>query len=249
MNFCDLSGKNILVTGASSGIGKQAAVSISKQGGNVIITGRNQERLNETYTQLEGKNHQFYVADLTQEEQINNLVKELPKLNGIVHCAGIIGPTPAKFIRQADISKMTRINFEVPVLLTARILLTKKLLNNSSVVFMSTVATKSPYFGGSLYNSAKSAIEAYSKTLALELVKKGIRSNCLSPGLVNTPLISEPAKEGQMEIVEDSLKRYLKKYPMGVGEAQDVANTIIFLLSDEAKWISGTNIVLGGVIQ
>ena len=156
MNFCDLSGKNILITGASSGIGKQTAISISKQRGNVIITGRNKERLEETFTQLEGENHQFYIADLIQEDQINNLVKELPKLDGIVHCAGIIGPTPAKFIRQADINKMIRINFEIPVLLTARILLTKKLLNNSSVVFMSTIATKSPYFGGSLYNSAKS---------------------------------------------------------------------------------------------
>ena len=249
MIFCNLSGKNILITGASSGIGKQAAINISKQGGIVIITGRNQNRLNATFKKLEGKGHQSFVADLTDENQINDLVKIIPKLNGIVHCAGIVSPMPAKFIRQENISKMIRVHFEIPVLLNARILLTKKLLNDSSIIFMSTISTKIPFFGGSLYNSAKSAIEVYSKTLALELVAKGIRSNCLSPGLVRTPLISEPAKEGHVEIVADSLQRYLKKFPMGIGEVEDVANTIVFLLSDEAKWISGTNIVLGGVIQ
>lgn len=249
MNFCDLSEKNILITGASSGIGKQAAINISKQGGNVIITGRNENRLKETFDQLEGENHKSFVFDLSEEKQINDLVKEIPKLNGIVHCAGIVLPMPVKFIRKDDIKKMNRIHYELPVLLNARILLTKKLLNNSSIIFMSTISTKLPFFGGTLYNSAKSAIEVYSKTLALELVKKGIRSNCLSPGLVDTPLISEPAKKGQVEVVEDSLKKYLQKFPMGVGEPQDVANTIVFLLSDEAKWISGANIELGGVIQ
>ncbi len=249
MNFCDLIEKTILITGASSGIGKQAAISITKQGGKVIISGRDKKKLDNSFAELKGTDNQLIVADLKSEAQIQNLVDIIPELNGIVHCAGIIGPTPAKFIQQENIDKIFRINFEVPVLLTAKILKFKKLLNNSSIVFMSTVATKSPYFGGSLYNSSKSAIEAYSMTLALELVNKGIRSNCISPGLVNTPLISEPAKEGQMEIVEDSLQRYLKKYPMGIGEPEDVANTIVFLLSDESKWISGTNITMGGIIQ
>ena len=249
MNFCDLIGKTILITGASSGIGKQAAISITKQGGKVIISGRDKKKLDNSFAELKGTDNQLIAADLKSEDQIQKLVDIIPELNGIVHCAGIIGPTPAKFIQQENIDKMFRINFEVPVLLTAKILMSKKLQNNSSIVFMSTVATKSPYFGGSLYNSSKSAIEAYSLTLALELVNKGIRSNCISPGLVNTPLISEPAKEGQMEIVEDSLQRYLKKYPMGIGEPEDVANTIVFLLSDESKWISGTNITMGGIIQ
>lgn len=249
MNFCDLIGKTILITGASSGIGKQAAISITKQGGKVIISGRDKKKLDNSFAELKGTDNQLIAADLKSEDQIQKLVDVIPELNGIVHCAGIIGPTPAKFIRQENIDKMFRINFEVPVLLTAKILMSKKLQNNSSIVFISTVATKSPYFGGSLYNSSKSAIEAYSLTLALELANKGIRSNCISPGLVNTPLISEPAKEGQMEIVEDSLQRYLKKYPMGIGEPEDVANTIVFLLSDESKWISGTNITMGGIIQ
>ncbi len=249
MSYCDLTGKSILVTGASSGIGKQTAIQISRHGGTVIITGRDAVRLKETYNALDGNNHIMIIADLVNEEEINDIVDRIPILHGLVHCAGIVGPTPAKFIRKDNIKKLMQINFEVPVLLTGHILLKKKLLDNASIVFLSTIATKMPYFGGALYNSAKSAIESYSKTLALELVKRGIRSNCLSPGLVNTPLIKKPVSEGQMELVDESLGRYLKKYPMGIGEAEDVSNAIIFFLSDESRWVSGTNLVMGGVLQ
>lgn len=249
MAYCDLTGKIILVTGASSGIGKETAIKISQLGGTLILTGRDKKRLTKTYKSLGGVNHKMIVADLCNEEEIISLVAELPQISGLVHCAGIVGPTPTKFIRKENIDSLMRINFEVPVLLTSRILLMKKLLLDSSIVFMSTIATKMPYFGGALYNSAKSAIESYSKTLALELVKRGIRSNCLLPGLVNTPLINNPVGEGQMKMVDESLERYLKKYPMGIGEPDDVANAIVFFLSDESRWISGTNLVMGGVLQ
>ena len=249
MGFCNLSGKVILVTGASSGIGRQTAIRISRQGGKVVISGRDRQKLDETYRELENDGHLAIDMDLTGEKQIGELVDALPELDGIVHCAGIIGPTPAKFIRQENIHKMFRINFEVPVLLTAKILQKRKINNNASIIFLSTIATKSPYFGGALYTSAKSALEAYSKNLALELAAKGIRSNCLSPGLVNTPLITDPAKEGNPEIVDESIARYLKKYPLGIGEPDDVANAILFFLSDESRWISGANLIMGSVIQ
>ncbi len=249
MGFCELTGKTILVTGASSGIGRQAAISIAKQGGTVVITGRNEERLEETMQALKGNNHQLIVADLTKDKDVDMLVEALPQLNGIVHSAGIVAAMPVKFIRQENISKMTRINYEVPVFLTARVLLKKKILNNASIVFMSTISTQLPFFGGSLYTSAKAAIESYSKALALEMVTRGIRSNTLAPGLVKTPLITEPASDGQIQMIDDSLERYLKKFPMGVGEPVDVANAIVFFLSDESKWISGSNLVMGGVLQ
>ncbi len=249
MGFCELTGKTILVTGASSGIGRQAAISIAKQGGTVVITGRNEERLEETMQALKGNNHQLIVADLTKDKDVDMLVEALPQLNGIVHSAGIVAAMPVKFIRQENISKMTRINYEVPVFLTARVLLKKKILNNASIVFMSTISTQLPFFGGSLYTSAKAAIESYSKALALEMVTRGIRSNTLAPGLVKTPLITEPASDGQIQMIDDSLERYLKKFPMGVGEPVDVANAIVFFLSDESKWISGSNLIMGGVLQ
>lgn len=249
MDFCKLTGKTILITGASSGIGKETSILASRLGATLVITGRNEDRLRETFDLIGGGNHLMVTTDLTDEKQMEELVKKLPSMDGLVHCAGVIGPTPAKFIRQENIDKMLQINFEVPVLLTAKILMQNKLNKSGSVVFISSVATRSPYFGGSLYASAKAALESYSQSLALELVSKGIRSNILSPALVNTPILTDPAKEGNPEIVDDSIQRYLKKYPMGVGEPKDVANLIIFLLSNESRWISGANIPLGSVIQ
>ncbi len=249
MAFCDLTGKKILITGASSGIGRVTAVHAAKLGADVIITGRNEDRLYETFSMLDGDNHQMFVADLLVDDDVVKLVNNIPRINGLVNSAGIVGPTPVKFIRKENVDKIMKINFEVPVLLTGRILLQKKICDNSSIVFMSTIATQYPYFGGALYNSSKAALEAYSKTLALELVKRGIRSNCLSPGLVNTPLINEPVSDGQMELIDESLGRYLKKYPMGVGNPADVANAIVFFLSDESRWISGSNLLMGGVLQ
>ena len=249
MAFCELKGKSVLVTGASSGIGRQAAISISKQGGVLIITGRNEEKLKETLGLLDGKGHQMIAVDLIPEEDRDALLNIIPELDGVVHCAGIVGPTPAKYIRQDDIKKMLGINYRVPVLLMAGILQKKKLRLGASIIMMSSVVTKSPYYGGSLYAGSKGAIEAYTKTLALELVDRKVRVNCISPGLVNTPLITDPAKESNVEIVDDSIQRYISKYPMGIGEAEDVANTIVFLLSEESRWISGTNIEMGNVIR
>lgn len=249
MSFCELKGKVVLVTGASSGIGMQAAIGISKQGGKLIITGRNEEKLKETLGHLQGKGHQMIAGDLIAEEDRETLLNIIPELDGVVHCAGIVGPSPAKFIRQEDIKKLMGVNFRIPVLLMAGIMRSKKLKKEASVILMSSVVTNSPYYGGSLYAGSKGALEAYAKTLALELVDRKSRVNCISPGLVNTPLISDPAKESNVEIVDDSMKRYLAKYPMGVGEAEDVANTIIFLLSDESRWISGANIEMGSVIR
>jgi NAD(P)-dependent dehydrogenase (short-subunit alcohol dehydrogenase family) len=249
MSFCNLKGKSILVTGASSGIGMQAAISISRLGGELIISGRNEEKLTETFGRLEGDGHVMMAADLVVDEQRAALVDILPALDGLVHCAGIVGPTPAKFIRQEDIKKMFGINYRTPVLLTAAILQKKKINKGASIIMMSSVVTQSPYYGGALYAGSKGAIEAYTKTLALELVDRKVRVNCISPGLVNTPLITDPAKEANPEIMDDSLKRYIAKYPMGVGEADDVANTIVFLLSEQSKWISGANIEMGAVIR
>ena len=249
MSFCDLKGKTILVTGASSGIGMQAAIDISKHGGTVFLSGRNADNLALTMDKLEGTGHQMIAADLVDDEDRDKLLDAIPELDGVVNCAGIVGPTPAKYIRGQDIKKMFSINYRAPVLLMAGIMKKKKLKKGASVVMMSSVVTRSPYYGGSLYAGTKGAIEAYTKSLALELVDRNTRVNCISPGLVNTPLITNPAKESNVEIVDDAMQRYLAKYPMGVGEAKDVANTIIFLLADESRWISGANIEMGSVIR
>lgn len=242
--------KTILITGASSGIGKETALLVSQYDGSVYITGRNETRLNETFQKLSSSrhtshvtHHKKFIADLTVESEMDALIAELPPLNGIVHCAGIVGPLPSKFITQEEIDRMFSINFNVPVKLTGKILRKKRLLDHASLIFMSTIATKNPYFGGALYSSSKAALEAYSKTLALELMPRGIRSNCLQAGLVDTPMIVNPSEKNMQE---EALGRYLQRYPLGIGEPKDIAATILFFLSDASKWITGTNLILGG---
>ncbi len=243
MNEFTLKGKTILVTGASSGIGRYAAAVIAEYGGDLFITGRDPQRLRESFQFLPSGNHSQLTADLTVESEMDKLVKSLPALNGILHCAGIVGPLPAKFITGKDIDHMFGINYIVPVTLTSRLLREKKLAAGCSVLFMSSIATKNPYFGGALYSGAKAALEAYSKTLALEQVSRGIRSNCLMAGLVDTPMIVNPS-EGNMQ--EEALERYLKRYPLGVGKPSDVAGAIVYFLSDASKWVTGTSLILGG---
>ncbi|MCX6305252.1 MAG: SDR family NAD(P)-dependent oxidoreductase [Bacteroidetes bacterium] len=257
MNELSLTGKTILVTGASSGIGRAAALMISKAGGTVIVTGRNPERLKAVFDLLETGNnpssvpgnssfvirHSSFPADLTNEPDMDALISHLPALDGIVHCAGIVGPLPVKFIAQADIDRMFGINYCVPVNLTSKILRKKKLADGASILFMSTIATKNPYFGGALYSGSKAALEAYSKTLALEMVAKGIRSNCIMAGLVDTPMIENPSEKNMQE---EALERYLKRYPLGIGRPEDVANAIVFFMSEASKWITGTSLIMGG---
>ena len=243
MNEFSLNGKKILVTGASSGIGKQAAILASNNGAELFITGRDKARLEETFALLGPGDHSMHLADLTVAEEMDALVAILPKLDGIVHCAGIVGPLPAKFILQEHIDKMFAINYMVPVNLTSKLLRAKNVADHASILFMSTIATRNPYFGGALYSGSKAALEAYAKTLALEHVAKGIRANFLMAGLVDTPMIVSPSEENMQA---EALERYLKRYPLGVGEAKDVAATVLFFLSDASKWISGTSLILGG---
>ena len=243
MKIFSLSDKTILITGASSGIGKQVAILISQAGGTVFITGRDEKRLEETFDLLQGENHRMRVADLTVVSEMDALIEELPKLNGIVHCAGIVGPLPVKFILQEHIDRMFSINYIVPVNLTGKLLRKKMIIEGASILFMSTIATKNPYFGGALYSGSKAALEAYAKTLALEQVGKGIRANCLMAGLVDTPMIESPSEEAMQE---EALERYLKRYPLGVGKPEDVAGAILYFLSDASTWVSGTTLILGG---
>jgi NAD(P)-dependent dehydrogenase (short-subunit alcohol dehydrogenase family) len=243
MNAFDLKGKTILVTGASSGLGKQTAITASEYGAKVIVTGRNLSRLDETYRSLAGEGHRQFAADLTVQADIDRLVASLPQLDGLVHSTGISELAPAQFITEEVISKTFRISFDASVLLTAGILRKKKLTKgNSSIVFISSISTRYPFVGGAMYISAKAALEAYARVLALELASRGTRVNCIAPAFVRTPMLDETAENFSQEAVDKIEQRQL----MGLGDPVDVANTIIFYLADASKWVSATNLILGG---
>ena len=234
--------KTVLVTGASSGIGKQTAIDLSMAGAKIIITGRNEPRLAETLGELNGEGHLHFFSDLSAFDTFGAMVENLPLLDGIVHSAGVTGHLPAKFIAEQDIMQMMNINYIAPVLLTAALLRKKKVANNASILFISSITTKYPYYGGALYGSSKAALEAYSRVLSIELASKGIRSNCISPSFVRTPMVDDASKTISNEVLE----KFEKMMPLGFGETSDVSNAILYLLSDASKWVTGSNMILGG---
>lgn len=243
MNAFNLAGKTILVTGASSGLGRQTAITASEYGATVVITGRDTKRLNETFTALRGEGHQQFTADLTIQADIDRLVANLPLLNGVVYSTGISDLSPARFISSETIAKTFRISFDASVLLTAALLGKKKLAKNQcSLVFISSISTRYPFVGGAMYISAKAALEAYARVLALELAPKGIRVNCVAPAFVRTPMLDETATNYSQEAVNMIEARQI----LGLGDPEDVANSIVYYLADASKWVSATSLILGG---
>lgn len=235
-----LQGKQILVTGASSGIGRGIAVACARMGATVIVIGRNEERLNDVVSLMPGSDHKVFVADLNNKESICILSSNVPKLDGIVHCAGVANRIPCKAITQNDIDYVMKTNIEAPMLLQAELLRQKKLNKSCSIVFIASRAANSPSMGNSIYSASKGAVISYAKCLALELAPRQIRVNCISPGMVWTDLITNVLNEDDLKIAEQNypLKRF--------GKVEDVANLAIYLLSDASSWMTGGSIDISG---
>lgn len=240
-----LEGKTILVTGASSGIGRGIAIACSKMGATVIINGRNEQRLAETMTEMQGEENLSLAADLSDSNSLTGMVSRLPKLDGIVHCAGIGQRVLCKQLQEADLDTMMDVNFKAPVMLQTEILKQKKINKGASIVFIASIASDSPSIGNAVYSASKGAIISYANCLALELAPRQIRVNCILPAMIWTDLI---LKGG---ITEEELKEDEKKYPLKrYGKPEDIANLSIYLLSNAAAWMTGSSIkITGGGIK
>lgn len=241
-NPFSLYGKTVLITGASSGIGRQTAIVCSRMGANVVITGRNEERLHATLEQLEGSSHKAIVADLSDMRQIEYLASECDELDGIVHNAGVGDRTPLKMVREKDIERVMGTNFNAPVLLQRALLKKKKVKPSSSIVFIASRAPFAPSPGNGLYAASKGAIIAYAKVLGLELSSQLIRVNCICPAMVWTELVQKDAEVTGADY-NDAEKLYpLKRY----GRPDDIANLTVYLLSDASSWMTGSCIDITG---
>ena len=242
-NPFSLSGKTILVTGASSGIGRGIAIACAGMGAQLILTGRNITRLQETLSTLEGEGHSYIAADLTNAQERTALVEQLPALHGVVHCAGVGSRVPCKMLTQEDIDHVLKPNTEAPILLQAELLAEKKIQKESSVVFIASAAATMPSMGNAVYSASKAAIIAYAKCLALELAPRKIRVNCISPTMVWTDLTLVGATEDQLSEAE---KLYpLKRY----GQPEDIAYLAVYMLSDACTWMTGSNVDITGGTQ
>ena len=236
-----LEGKTILVTGASSGIGRGIAIACSKMGASVIVNGRNEQRLSETMSEMEGDDNLSLAADLSDNVALAEMVAKLPKLDGIVHCAGIGLRVLCKQLQESDLDNMMNVNFKAPVMLQTEILKQKKINKSASIVFIASIACDSPTIGNAMYSASKGAIISYANCLALELAPRLIRVNCILPAMIWTDLIFKGG------ITEEELREDEKKYPLKrYGKPEDIANLSIYLLSDASSWMSGSSIRITG---
>lgn len=241
MNPFSLEGKTILVTGASSGIGAATARECSRAGANVIATARNEARLEDVCSSLEGSGHLIIPCDLTDEESLKMFIASLPRLDGAVMCAGINQTLPVAFLTRKKIDGIFNTNFFSQIELL-RLLLKKKLLNeHASVIAISSIGGTSTFSpGAAAYGASKAALLSWMKTSAKELAPK-YRINCICPGQVNTPM------NATSEISSEQYEAYRNSIPMKrFGEPEEIAFAALYLLADASRWITGTALTIDG---
>jgi NAD(P)-dependent dehydrogenase (short-subunit alcohol dehydrogenase family) len=232
-----LESKSILVTGASSGIGRAVAAACAQAGANVILHGRDEDRLQQSMRALAGSGHQILQGDFNDDDQVIALADSVPHIHGVCHCAGIHGVAPLRLVQKAMLMQVMQINYMAPVTLTQRLLLRKKILPGGSIVFMSSIAALTGKVGVGPYSGSKAALLGTMRPLALEVAKHGVRVNALCPGIVRTPLFSD-------DYLQD--EELAKSYPLGLGEPEDVAHAAVFFLADASRKITGTAFSIDG---
>jgi NAD(P)-dependent dehydrogenase (short-subunit alcohol dehydrogenase family) len=239
--------KNILITGASSGIGRECAITASQFGANIILLARDKTRLKETHNKLKKGNHLYFSQDITEfsklEKIIETSVKKIGRISGFIHSAGIEMTVPLRQMNPIQYQQLFSLNvisgFEL-----ARIISKKEYLSDNypSFVFISSVMDSLGQKGKIGYCSSKGALLAGCKAMALELVNKNVRVNCVSSGVIKTDM----SKKMFDILPKNSFESIINMHPLGLGTPQDIANVCIFLLSDSSKWITGTNIIVDG---
>ncbi len=247
INPFSLEGKTVLVTGASSGIGRETAIRVSQMGGTVVVVGRNQERLGEAFAALEGTDraHRHVICDQTNKEDLERLIDEIPQLDGVVQCAGTGVLLPFQFSTREKYDRVFEVNFFSTVELLRLLYKKKKISNGGSVVLIASVGGTTVFdIGNGVYGASKAALISTTKFCAKEFAKKRIRVNAIAPGMVRTPLIESN------KVTEEQLQKDSASYPLGrYGEPEDIANGVIYLLSDAALWVTGTILIIDGGIS
>ncbi len=241
-NPFSLEGKKILVTGASSGIGYETCRRINLQGGTFIATARREKNLEKLLLECNNSNHSAIRADIADDKEIDQLVNNLNGIDGIVHSAGIVSLAPVKYYNDDLLNSMRSVNYDSIVKIVNLLSKRNKLNRNGSIVLISSISALFGMNGNGIYAGTKGALISIAKVWANELSRLRIRVNCVSPGMVKTDITNRSIDDLSLEVVQNDQK----KYPLGYGEPEQVANPIIFLLSDASSWITGQNLILDG---
>lgn len=239
-NLFTLVDKTIFVTGATSGIGRTIAIACAKAGSRVVLNGRNEERLQETFDTIGDQKNIKMAADVTDIEKLPELTKELPLLDGVVLCAGVGQTTPIQNVKYEKTESVFKTNTLANIQLLQLLIKDKKINKGGSVVIISSIASHKPYFGNAVYSASKGALNSYAKVAAMELAGRGIRVNCIEPGLIVTDIVTSAGFD------ETQLAEFEKTMPLGFGKPEDIANGCVYLLSDAARWVTGSNLIIDG---
>lgn len=247
INPLDLTGKTILITGASSGIGRTTAIHLSKLGARVILVSRSEDKLRETISCMEGERHSIYPFDLKEidqiEELINKIVNQQGKLNGLVHCAGIADMRPLQMTKYSFVHDMLLINFYAFIELVRVIAKKGNCTDNASLIAISSIRSIKGEKSLIAYCASKGALDSAIRAMAKELAAKNIRVNSVVPGFIKTSLVNSYVESAGNE---EFNKNVLASQYLGLGDTSDVANAIAFLLSDASKFVTGTGLIVDG---
>lgn len=248
MSPFDLTGKTIVISGASSGIGRQCAITCSIMGARVVALGRNEERLNETMQQLDHpERHCSYTVDLTDASEVaatvTQVVEKVGRIHGLLNVAGISTTLLLKSLSDDKLDEYFKNNVYSAIHLTKELTRMGNFAKEGgSIIFFSSVMGSYGEVGKSLYGMTKGALQAGARSLASELASKKIRVNTVSPGLIITPI-----NENLPHITNpDKRKKLEEMHLLGLGNPEDVANACVYLLSDASRWVTGTNLFVDG---
>lgn len=243
MSRFDLSGKRVLVTGASSGIGRACAVCAAELGAVVVLTGRRQDALETTLSECHGAGHLTVAGDITSPEFVKVLADNSGKIDGLVHAAGVAPMCPIGMLTSDLVESVMRTNYCSFIELMKYYSKNKYRNPHFSVVAVSSVSARCGWGGGGLYCGSKGALSASVRALAMELASKGIRVNAVSPSNIKTPLYEAGALDMNDEA---SLAELIKMQPLGLGVPEQVAWPVCFLLSDAASFVTGVDLPVDG---
>ena len=243
MNPLDLTGKRILITGASSGIGRACAVCAAKLGAVIVLTGRRREALEETVSKCEGAGHLIVSGDISSPAFVKELAEKSGKIDGLVHAAGIAPMCPVGMLASEEVESVMRTNYYSFLELMRYYSKSRSRNGRLSAVAVSSVSAQSGWSGGVSYCGSKGALSSSVRALAMELASKDIRVNAVCPSNIKTPLY----EAGALDLNDKaSLKELIKRQPLGLGEPEQVAWPVCFLLSDAASFITGVNLPVDG---
>jgi NAD(P)-dependent dehydrogenase (short-subunit alcohol dehydrogenase family) len=245
-NPLDLNGRTILVTGASSGIGRETAIVLSELRANVIVTGRSREQLEATVARMAPGNHALEPFDLTSLDAVPEWVRSLARqhgpFDGLVHAAGLRKTVGLRGLSVEVLHQTFRVNLDSAVMLAKGLRHKECRGQSSSLVFLSSVAALVGAPGTAAYAASKAAVIGLTKSLAGELAREGIRVNCIAPGMVQ----SEMTEQIRRTLTDEQFAGIVALHPLGLGTTWDVACAAAYLLSDAGRWLTGHTLVIDG---